>query len=346
MNSTHGDLMHHELSILPHHLPRVPLAFLPTPLEELHNLRQFLGTDCPRLLIKRDDQTGLATGGNKVRKLEFAIGDALAQGADTVITTGAAQSNHCRQTAAAAAKLGLKCILLLRGNEPQNINGNLLLDKLLGADIRWSGKDQHAPGEMEAMLEAIALKAQERGHKTYIIPLGASNEIGAAGYIAAIEEAYTQLQQAHITVDRIIFLSGSGGTHAGMLLGAKLLNWSVKMEGILNSGFDTLPEIIHNLLQKTIDHYGFTVTITPDDIVLLADAGTHAYGVITDIEREAIRALAQSEGIIVDPVYTGRALAGLINRVRNKQYRPDETILFWHTGGITGLFARPADVLG
>ena len=346
MISTHGDIMHHQPSILHHGLARVSLAFLPTPLEELANLRQYLGADCPRLFIKRDDQTGLATGGNKVRKLEFAIGDALAKGADTVITTGAVQSNHCRQTAAAAAKLGLKCILLLRGNEPQSINGNLLLDKLLGADIRWSGKDHHAPGEIDQMLEAIAVKAQERGHETYIIPLGASNEIGAAGYIAAMEEAYHQLQQANITVDHIIFLSGSGGTHAGMLLGAKLLNWSVRLEGILNSGFDTLPQTIHNLLQKTIDHYGFRVTVTPHDVVLLPDAGTHAYGVITDIEREAIRTLAQTEGIIVDPVYTGRALAGLINRIRNKQYRPDETILFWHTGGITGLFARPADVLG
>lgn len=345
MTQTHGTMMNDRQSILSQSLPRISLAFLPTPIEELASLRKHLGADCPRLLIKRDDQTGLATGGNKVRKLEFAIGDALSKGADTVITTGAVQSNHCRQTAAATAKLGLKCILLLRGNQPASINGNLLLDNILGADIRWSGKNKHPEGEISELLERIALEAAENGNTPYIIPVGASNEIGAAGYIAAMEEAYKQVQHMNSTVDRIVFLSGSGGTHVGMLLGAKLLNWPVTIEGILNSGFDTLPHTIEKLVNKTIDHYSFDTTVTQSDIHLLPDAGTHAYGVITDAERSAIRTLAQTEGIIVDPVYTGRALAGLLNRIANKQYRKDETILFWHTGGTSGLFARAEEVL-
>lgn len=345
MQSTHGDLINHRDSILPHHLPRIPLAFLPTPIEELHNFRQSLGANCPRILIKRDDQTGLATGGNKVRKLEYVVGDALANGADTVITTGAAQSNHCRQTAATAAKYGLHCVLLLRGNPPEEVNGNLLLDNLLGADIRWSGKAQHPAGEIDAMMQTIASELSTQGKNPYVIPLGASNPIGAEGYINAMEEAYLQLQAMETSIDRIIFLSGSGGTHVGMLVGAKLLDWDVTLEGIMNSGFETLPATIATLAQDTIRHHNFDITITEDDIHLLSAAGTHAYGVITDLERDAIHRIAKTEGIIVDPVYTGRALAGLTQRLQAGEYSSDETILFWHTGGTSGLFARSADVL-
>jgi D-cysteine desulfhydrase len=345
MQSTHGDLINHRDSILPHHLPRIPLAFLPTPIEELTNLQQSLGENCPRIFIKRDDQTGLATGGNKVRKLEFVVGDALAQGANVVITTGAAQSNHCRQTAATAAKYGIDCVLLLRGNPPQEVNGNLLLDELLGADIRWSGQAQHPAGEIDEMMQAIASELGEEGKKPYVIPLGASNPIGAEGYINAMEEAYLQLQSLGTSIDRIILLSGSGGTHVGMLVGAKLLGWDVTLEGIMNSGFETLPAKIAALAQDTIRHHNFDITITEEDIHLLSAAGTHAYGVITELERSAIRRIAETEGIIVDPVYTGRALAGLMQRIQAGEYAPDETILFWHTGGTSGLFARADDVL-
>ncbi len=346
MQSTHGEMINHRDSVLAHDISRIPLAFLPTPLEELHNLRQLLGDNCPRLLIKRDDQTGLATGGNKVRKLEYVVGDALTTGANTVITTGSAQSNHCRQTAATAAKYGLDCVLLLRGHEPEHINGNLLLDKLLGATIRWSGKPQHPTGEIDAMLHTIADELREEGKKPYIIPLGASNPIGTAGYINAIEEVYHQLQAMNTSIDRIIFLSGSGGTHVGMLIGAKLLGWDVRLEGIMNSGFETLPAKIVKLTHDTIEHYNFDINVTENDIHLLAAAGTHSYGVVTDLERNAIRKIAQSEGIIVDPVYTGRALGGLMQRIQSGEYSSDEAILFWHTGGTSGLFAKADDVLG
>lgn len=345
MLATHGDVIRHQESILPHHLPRIPLAFLPTPLEELLNLRQVLGENCPRILIKRDDQTGLATGGNKVRKLEFAVGDALKRGANTLITTGSAQSNHCRQTAATAAKLGLDCVLLLRGEQPKAVNGNLLLNTLLGADIRWSGKARHPTGEIDEMMNDIASELCQQGKNPYIIPLGASNPIGAAGYINAMEEVFLQLQATETSIDRILLLSGSGGTHVGMLIGAKLLSWDVKLEGIMNSGFETLPTKIATLAQDTICHYDFNIEITPADIQLLPAAGTHGYGVITDLERNAIRLIAQTEGIIVDPVYTGRALAGFVQRVQDGEYSSDETILFWHTGGTSGLFARAEELV-
>lgn len=345
MQTTHGDLINQRDSILQHQLVRIPLAFLPTPIEELKNLRESLGADCPRIFIKRDDQTGLATGGNKVRKLEYVVGDAIATGADTVITTGAGQSNHCRQTAATAAKFGLNCVLLLRGNQPEQVNGNLLLDNLLGADIRWSGKAQHPVGEIDEMMESIADELRAQGKKPYVIPLGASNPIGALGYINAVEEAYLQLKAMGTTVDRIIFMSGSGGTHVGMLIGAKLLGWDVKLEGMMNSGFGTLPAKIATLAQETINYHNFDITITEDDIHLYESAGTHPYGTITDLERNAIRQIAKTEGIIVDPVYTGRALGGLMQRIQAGEYPPDETILFWHTGGTSGLFARADDVL-
>ena len=201
--------------MLTKHLKRVSLAHLPTPLEEMPRLREALGGG-PCLLIKRDDQTGLATGGNKTRKLEFVIADALAQGADMLVTTGAAQSNHCRQTAAAAAKLGLRSVLVLRGRAVPKTEwqGNLLLDELLGAELRWCG--EHTPGDVMAQT-AAELRAE--GAKPYQIPGGASVPLGAAGYVAAVEEAAQQLAARHIEVARMVFSSGSAGTHTGCLLG-------------------------------------------------------------------------------------------------------------------------------
>jgi len=345
MHSTHGDLINQRNSILSHDLPRIPLAFLPTPIEELTNLRRSLGADCPRLLIKRDDQTGLATGGNKVRKLEYVVADALRKGVDTLVTTGSTQSNHCRQTVATAVKHGLDCVLLLRGHQPEQVNGNLLLDMLMGADIRWSGKPKHPTGEIDMMMQSIADDLRTQGKTPYLIPVGASNPIGALGYINAMEETYLQLQDMGETVDRIVFMCGSGGTHVGMLIGAKLLGWDVKLEGMMNGGFDTMPSKVATLAQDTIAYHDFDVTVTEDDIHLLDSAGTHGYGVITDLERQAIRQIAQTEGIIVDPVYTGRALGGLMKQIEAGAYSPDETILFWHTGGTSGLFARAVEVL-
>ncbi|MFZ5916546.1 MAG: D-cysteine desulfhydrase family protein [Chloroflexota bacterium] len=327
--------------MLTDHLPRVALAQLPTPLEEMPRLRQALG-DAPRLLIKRDDQTGLATGGNKSRKLEFTLGHVLSQGADTVITAAGQQSNHCRQTAAAAARLGLRCVVVLGGYPPPRAgwNGNLLLMDLLGAEIRWGGDR----GWNEALAqEADALRAE--GARLYVVPVGASDTIGSAGYVAAVEELALQLKEQGQRVDRIVVTCGSGGTYAGLLVGLKALRLEAQLEGMNNQAIPGIRQKVEQLARETAAYLGLSLDFADEDFILIDACGTHRYGAITAAEREAIRLLARTEGIIVDPIYTGRALAAFVERLRHGLYRADETILFWHTGGSAGLFARAADMM-
>jgi len=322
-------------------LPRVSLAHLPTPLEEMPRLREALG-DGPRLLVKRDDQTGLATGGNKTRKLEFLVAEALAQGADTLVTAGGPQSNHCRQTAAAAAKIGFRCVLVL-GSHPlfrSEWNGNLLLDDLLGAKVHWAGDR-----DRNTALAEVADTLRATGGRPYVIPVGGSVPTGAVGYVAAVEELAVQLAERGEQVDRIVFASGSAGTHAGLLVGVKALGLDARVEGINDDKVDGLLAKIQRLARATAVHLGLDLSFFEEDFILHDAYGAPGYGVITDAEREAIRLLARTEGIIVDPVYTGRALAGLIDLVRQGVYGPDETVLFWHTGGTAGLFARAAELL-
>jgi len=323
-------------------LPRVSLAHLPTPLEEMPRLRQALGKG-PRLLIKRDDQTGLATGGNKTRKLEFLVAEALAQGADTLMTAGGPQSNHCRQTAAAAAKMGLRCVLVL-GDGPQprsGWNGNLLLDDLLGADVRWTGDR-----DRDTVMAEVANELAAAGAQPFVIPVGGSVPAGAAGYVAAVEELAGQLAERGEQIDRIVFVSGSAGTHAGLLVGVKALGLDARVEGIANDKVGDLRTKIRDLTGATTAHLGLDLSFSEEDFILYEAYGTPGYGVITDAERAAIRLLARTEGIVIDPVYTGRALVGLIDLVRQGVYSSDETVLFWHTGGTAGLFARAAELLG
>jgi D-cysteine desulfhydrase len=329
--------------MLTDHLSRVSLAYLPTPLDELSRLRQALGRS-PRLLIKRDDQAGLATGGNKTRKLEFVVAEALDQGADTLVTVGGPQSNHCRQTAAAAAKLGLRCVLVLGGApQPQPTwQGNLLLDDLLGAEIRWAGERDRD----HVLAETVeALRAE--GARPYLIPLGASMPQGAAGYVAAVEELANQLVAQKIILDRIVFASGSAGTHAGIVVGIKALGLTIRAEGICDDehGGSLLPKI-KALAADTAALLNLKLALDESDFILHGHYGQPGYGVITHAEREAIRLLARTEGIIVDPVYTGRALAGLLDLIRQGAYSPDETVLFWHTGGVAGLFPRAEELVG
>jgi D-cysteine desulfhydrase len=322
-------------------LPRIALAHLPTPLEEMPRLRQALGGG-PRLLIKRDDQTGLATGGNKTRKLEFLAARALQEGADTLITVGGSQSNHCRQTAAAAAKLGLRCALVFGGDpvpEPE-WNGNLLLDALLGAELHWAGED-----EREVVMEEVARELRSAGNHPYLIPVGGSIPEGAVGYVAAVEELAGQLAERGERIDRILFASGSGGTHAGILVGVKAIGMETRVEGIHNDKVGGLRAIIEALTADTAAYLGLDLSFEQSDFALHEAYGTAGYGVITAAEREAMRLLACTEGIITDPVYTGRALAGLIDLVRQGYFGADETILFWHTGGSAGLFARGDELL-
>jgi len=315
--------------------PRVSIAHLPTPLEMLPRLTAHLGG--PQLWAKRDDQTGLATGGNKTRKLEFLVAEALAQGTDTLVTCGAAQSNHARQTAAAAARFGLACTLVLRGEPPPQAQGNLLLDELLGAEIVWAGAD-----DLTARLEETADALRSRGRRPYVVPYGGSNPVGVCGYVAAMEELLAQAAQAGLSFDHIVLASSSGGTQAGLTVAARALGYRGRILGIsVDLPADPLRRRMAELATATADHLGLPLTFAPEDFAVEDGYRGGGYGVISDLEREAIRLLARTEGLLLDPVYTGRAFGGLIDLIRRGAFSPRERVLFWHTGGVAGLFARP-----
>ena len=313
-------------------LPRVRLGFLPTPLEELPRLSRALGG--PRLLIKRDDQTGLAGGGNKTRKLEFTVAEALRQGADTLLTVGGVQSNHCRQTAA-AARCGLRCILVLRGHAPAAWNGNLLLDHLLGAQVVFSGDRTR-----EEVAEAVAREQQAAGHRPYVIPVGASNEIGAVGFVAALEELDGQLKALKLRVDRIVFASSSFGTQAGLCVGARAIGFQAQLAAIaIDCPRAELQAAVAAIADSTYRRLGLGLHLTPEEVVAYDGYLGAGYAIMGKPEQEAISLMARHEGILLDPVYTGRAMAGLIDLVRKGEFGKDETIVFWHTGGSAALFA-------
>jgi L-cysteate sulfo-lyase len=324
-------------------LPRFPLAQLPTPIAKLARLSRELGG--PELLIKRDDQTGLAFGGNKTRKLEFLVGHALAQDADTLVTLGAAQSNHCRQTAAAAAKAGLKCELILNGRKPDAPNGNLLLNELLGARAHWIERSQRT-----AKLKALEEELRAAGRKPYLIPVGGSNGIGAVGYVVAMLELMDQLRASGQHVDHILFGSSSGGTQAGMALGARIAGFVGSVTGLSidkndPEHFEYETEVAQ--IANDCAHYiGADAQLTKDDISVVYGYQGEGYGVVGDLEREAIRLMAQTEGIILDPVYAGRAFGALVDQIRKGRFKRDETVLFWHTGGAPALFAYATELLG
>ncbi|MCB8988890.1 MAG: D-cysteine desulfhydrase family protein [Ardenticatenaceae bacterium] len=315
----------------PKYPDRVAIAHLPTPLEEMTRLSKHLSG--PRLLIKRDDQTGLATGGNKTRKLEFLVADALAQGCDYLITTGAPQSNHCRQTAAAAARFGLGCSLVLNGAEQTAVTGNLLLDQLLGAHLYWAGTRTR----QEAMLD-VAAELRTMGHKPYIIPLGGSNVMGATGYVKAMEELTDQLQAERLNVDFIVFASSSGGTQAGLVLGAAIYDFHGQIIGVsVDHPASDLQTSVAALATATATHLGLGTLSLAARIDVNDDYLGEGYAIVGETEREAIQMVAQLEGILLDPVYTGRAMGGLIDLIRWGAFTRGQTVLFWHTGGAAAL---------
>jgi D-cysteine desulfhydrase len=320
--------------MLTKNLPRISLAHLPTPLEPLPRLSAALGG--PELWIKRDDQTGLAGGGNKTRKLEYLVAAAQAEGADALITGGAPQSNHCRQTAAAAARVGLRSILVLTG-PPVEARGNVLLNQLLGAEIVWTG-DKSREEVMRATFEG----ERAAGRKPYLIPYGGSNAIGASAYVAAVEELAAQLEKRRLLpFNRIVFASSSGGTHSGLALGGRALKTPTQILGISVDKPEIVlaGEIVAKLATETAVLLGLEHTFEAGDIHANADYLGKGYGVMGEPEREAIRLFAQTEGVLLDPVYTGRAAAGLIDLIRRRIIAPDERVLFWHTGGTPTLFA-------
>lgn len=314
--------------------PRVSIAQLPTPIEPLSRLSAKLGG--PQLWIKRDDQTGLATGGNKARKLEFLVAEALAQDADTLITCGAAQSNHARQTAAAAAKFGLDCTLVLRGEEPQEARGNLLLDWLFGADVVWAG-DQPIPERLEEVAEDVRARAR----RPYVIPLGGSNPIGAAGYAVAMEELLGQCTECAVSFDHIVLATGSGGTQAGLVAAARALGCGSRILGVsVSLDAETLRCQLAEITTATAKHLGLSLVFAPEDFEVEDRYLGGGYGVVGDLERNAIRTMAQTEGLLLDPVYTGRAFGGLLDLIEHGAFTSEDRVLFWHTGGVASLFAR------
>jgi len=320
-------------------IEKTSLGYFPTPLIELSRLSQFL--DGPKIFMKRDDLTGLALGGNKTRKLEYILADALKQGCDTIITAGAAQSNHCRQTAAAAAKLNLECHLLLGGEAPLKAQGNLLLDHLFDCHIHWTGSNRK--GEDTARIFA-QLKAA--GKKPYLVPYGGSNELGAMSFIDAIAEL--QQQKDGREFSHVVFASSSGGTHAGLILGKQIYNKTFELVGI-NIDKDTdasLPfdQHVTQLVNSTAKLIGLDYTFQKNELILNSDYVGDGYGVLGPQENEAIALTAKLEGILLDPVYTGRAMAGLIHLIRSGNIGKTDEVLFWHTGGAPSLFAYADDL--
>jgi D-cysteine desulfhydrase len=284
-------------------------------------------------LIKRDDQTGLAFGGNKTRKLEFLVAEAREQGAKTLISGGASQSNHCRQTAAAAARFGFECILVLTGDKSQHASGNLLLDQLFGAEILYVADRK----DRDSILQETFDRATKEGKKPYLVPYGGSNATGALGYAFAMKELIDQ----NLSVDWIVFASSSGGTQAGLLLGQRIFGFSGRVLGIsVDESEKWLKSEVSQLASATSEKVGERIEFTPADVLVNADYCASGYGVVTEREREALRLFASCEGLLLDPVYTGRAAAGMIDFIRMGFFETDETVLFWHTGGQPALFAE------
>ncbi|MCS4504459.1 L-cysteate sulfo-lyase [wastewater metagenome] len=321
--------------------PRLHFAHLPTPLEPMKRLSDYLGG--PNLWIKRDDCTGLSTGGNKTRKLEFLMADALERGADTVITQGATQSNHARQTAAIAAKLGLDCHILLEdrtgSTEPAyNYNGNVFLDQLHGASLamRPGGAD------MNAEMDTLAERLRGDGRRPYIIPGGGSNETGALGYVNAALELLTQANDRGLRVDRVVHATGSAGTQAGLVTGLSGSNSGIPVLGIgVRAPREKQEENVFALAQRTAGHLGIGDAVAREDVMANCDYVGEGYGIPTDGMVEAVDLLGRLEGILLDPVYSGKGMAGLIDLVRRGHFEPDENVVFVHTGGSAALFGYP-----
>lgn len=321
--------------------PRIRLGHLPTPLEPLTRLSAHLGG--PNLWIKRDDCTGLSTGGNKTRKLEYLFADAIANGADTVITAGATQSNHARQTAAAAAKLGLSCVLVLedrtgRRDAAYTQSGNVLLDTLHGAAI------EHVPGgaDMPAAMEGAAARLRAEGRKPYVIPGGGSNAIGSLGYVNAALELVSQAAAMDLRIDHVIHATGSAGTQSGLVTGLVALNSGIPVLGIgVSKPQAAMEEAVLGLCQESAAHLGLPGIVKPEHVAANCNYIGQGYGIPTEGMAEAVRLTAELEGILLDPVYSGKAMAGLIDLVRQGHFAPGSNIVFLHTGGTVGLFAYP-----
>ncbi len=321
--------------------PRIRCGHFPTPLEPMENLTKHLGG--PKLWIKRDDCTGLSTGGNKTRKLEFLMAEAMAQKADTVITQGATQSNHARQTAAIAAKLGLTCHILLEdrtgyADEAYTLSGNVLLDQLHGASIskRPGGAD------MQKEMEILAEDLKKKGKRPYVIPGGGSNPVGALGYVNAALELLAQATEMGLKIDHVVHATGSAGTQAGLVAGLAMLNSQIPVLGIgVRAPKDRQEANVFALAEKTCAHVGVPGAVKREHVMANCDYVGQGYGLPTEGMVEALKLVAKLEGILLDPVYSGKGMAGLIDLIKKGHFKKDETVVFLHTGGAVGLFGYP-----
>lgn len=323
--------------------PRVKLIHSPTPLEHLENLSKFLGG--PEIFIKRDDCTGLAFGGNKSRKLEFLIGDALKNEADIVITAGAVQSNHCRQTAAAANRFGLDCIIVAKPSWSKEYNGNLFLDELLGADLHLIDDDNEALDQggrlsIEILIEEMMRDLISDGRKPYFIPIGGGNAIGSLGYVSMTMELISQANEVGIEIGSMIAASGGGGTQTGMILGADVTRSNIKTVGIgISSKAPIIIPKLNKMCNEISKQFDLRLSYREKDIIFFDDYIGEGYAIPSEQMIEAVKLLARKEGIILDPVYSGKAFAGMIDLIQKNYFSLSKPIVFIHTGGTPALFA-------
>jgi L-cysteate sulfo-lyase len=322
--------------------PRLHFAHLPTALEPMPRLSAALGG--PNLWIKRDDCTGLSSGGNKTRKLEFLMADAQQKKADVIITQGATQSNHARQTTAIAAKMGLECHILLEDrtgyeDDAYVFNGNVLLNQLHGATIA----KRDANTDMNAEMEVLAQKMRDDGKNPYIIPGGGSNEIGALGYVNAAIELMTQANDRSLIIDHLVHATGSAGTQAGLVLGMEGMNSGIPVYGVgVRAPKQKQEEMVFNLAQRTADFMGLSSDVVKRErVVANSDYVGDGYGLPTDAMVEAVKLMAQYEGILLDPVYSGKGFSGLVDLIRKGHFKKGENVVFLHTGGSISLFGYP-----
>lgn len=318
---------------------RIHIANLPTKIEELTRFSVKIGG--PTLYAKRDDQTGLELSGNKIRKLEYSIQEAISMGADTLITCGGIQSNHCRATAAAAAKLGLRSCLVLSGNETEIPDGNYFLNLLLGAEIKFITKDEYTNSRIQIMQD-INKKLNSQGKKGYIIPEGASNGIGSFGYYNAMEEILWQETELNIKFNAVVVAAGSGGTYAGLFHANKINDNSARIIGInvRNDDDEYFADAISDILHESFSYTDREIDFTKNEIEIINGYVGDGYAMSRPMELKFIHELAKTEGIILDPVYTGKAMLGLVNEIKKGIFKDCKNILFIHTGGLFGLFPK------
>lgn len=322
-------------------LPRVRLADLPTPLQELKNFSKKLGG--PRIFVKRDDLTGLAFGGNKTRKLEYIMADALEKKADYIVTGAGFQSNWCTQAAAAARKLGMKVVLIKSGPEmgydPEEYDGNHLLHFLMGAEIKVV-----RPEEAERVTEETMEELESKRHTPYLLKATGSTPPGVAGYMNCVLEIMSQTVEMGISTDYIIHTTGSGGTQAGLIIGAKAFNTGIKVIASTSGSRSKEEQVnnVYNLLQESLEFMEIDMDISKDDIIVHTEYSEGGYGFISEEKAYAIKLLAKTEGMFIDPVYTGSALACLIDLNKKDFFKSDDVVTFIHTGGTAALFAYKA----